>query len=278
MMKIKDVVMMELREKLNKLKEVLKNMERAAVAFSGGVDSTFLLKVAHDVLGDDVIAITARSLSFPLREYQETVKFTKEHGIKHITIISNELEKEEVYNNTIDRCYYCKYETFSKMFEVAKLENIKYLLEGSNIDDLSDYRPGLRAIEELKVLSPLKMAELKKDDIRQLSKEMNLPTWNKPSYACLASRFPYGHKITAEKLKMVDEAEEYLLNLGFRQVRVRHHGDIARIEVSPNERLKFLNEEIMEDISDKFNKIGFVYTTLDLKGYRTGSMNETLDL
>jgi uncharacterized protein len=278
MMKIKDVVMMELREKLNKLKEVLKNMERAAVAFSGGVDSTFLLKVAHDVLGDDVIAITARSLSFPLREYQETVKFTKEHGIKHITIISNELEKEEVYNNTIDRCYYCKYETFSKMFEVAKLENIKYLLEGSNIDDLSDYRPGLRAIEELKVLSPLKMAELKKDDIRQLSKEMNLPTWNKPSYACLASRFPYGHKITAEKLKMVDEAEEYLLNLGFRQVRVRHHGDIARIEVSPNERLKFLNEEIMEDISDKFNKIGFSYTTLDLRGYRTGSMNETLDL
>jgi uncharacterized protein len=270
--------MMEIKEKLNNLKEILKKMERVAVAFSGGVDSTFLLKVAHDVLGDDVIAITARSLTFPQREYQETVEFTKKYGIKHITIDSNELEKEEVYNNTIDRCYFCKYETFSKMFEVARRENIKYLIEGSNVDDLSDYRPGLRAIEELKVLSPLKMSGFKKDDIRELSREMNLPTWNKPSFACLSSRFPYGQKITAEKLKMVDEAEEYLLNLGFRQVRVRHHGDIARIEVSPNERLKFLNEEIMEDISDKFNKIGFSYTTLDLRGYRTGSMNETLDL
>lgn len=270
--------MMEIKDKFDKLKKLLKDMERVAVAFSGGVDSTFLLKVAHEVLGDGVIAITARSLSFPEREFRETVKFTKEHGINHIIIDSNELEKEGVYNNSVDRCYFCKYETFSKMLEAAKLQNIKYLLEGSNVDDLSDYRPGLRAIEELKVSSPLKTAGFKKDDIRKLSKEMNLPTWNKPSFACLASRFPYGEKITSEKLKMVDEAEEYLLNLGFKQVRVRHHGDIARIEVAPNERLKFFNEKIMEDISSKFSKIGFVYTTLDLKGYRTGSMNETLDL
>ncbi|AUG57402.1 ATP-dependent sacrificial sulfur transferase LarE [Acetivibrio saccincola] len=269
---------MEIREKLNRLKEILKDMEKVAVAFSGGVDSTFLLKVAHDVLGDGAVAITARSLSFPEREYRETVEFTKKHGIKHIVIDSKELEKEEVYNNSVDRCYYCKYETFSKMFEVLKLKNIKYLLEGSNVDDLSDYRPGLRAIEELKVLSPLKMAGFKKDDIRELSREMNLPTWDKPSFACLSSRFPYGHKITAEKLKMVEEAEEYLLDLGFRQVRVRHHGDIARIEVAPNERLKLLNEKLMDDISDKFSKIGFIYTALDLKGYRTGSMNQTLDL
>ena len=269
---------MKIREKLNKLKESLKDMERVAVAFSGGVDSTFLLKVAHDVLGDNAIAITAKSFTFPKREYQETINFTKEYGIKHITIVSNELEIKEVYNNTIDRCYFCKHAIFSKMLQTAKDENAKYLIEGSNIDDLSDYRPGLRAIEELKILSPLKMAELKKEDIRELSKEMNLPTWDKPSFACLASRFPYGHKITVEKLKMVDEAEEYLFKLGFKQVRVRHHDDIARIEVNSNEKLKLLNENIMEDISDKFNKIGFTYTALDLKGYRTGSMNETLEL
>lgn len=272
------VVMMKIREKLNKLKKDIKNMEKVAVAFSGGVDSTFLLKVAHDVLGNNTVAITAKSLTFPEREYKETIKFTKEHGIKHITVVSNELEIKEVYNNTIERCYFCKHAIFSKMLQTAKEENIKFLLEGSNLDDLSDYRPGLRAIEQLKILSPLKMMELKKEDIRELSREMNLPTWDKPSFACLASRFPYGYKITAGKLKMVDEAEEYLLSVGFKQVRVRHHGDIARIEVASNERLKLLNENIMKNISDEFDKIGFLYTTIDLKGYRTGSMNENLNL
>ncbi|MDQ2085966.1 ATP-dependent sacrificial sulfur transferase LarE [Herbivorax sp. ANBcel31] len=269
---------MELREKFNKLKENLKSMESVAVAFSGGVDSTFLLKVSQDVLGNRSIAVTARSETFPEREYKEAVNFTKKHGIKHITIVSEELEIEGFSDNPTDRCYFCKHELFSKIIKSAKVENVRYVLDGSNVDDLSDYRPGLKAIEELKISSPLKEAKLSKDDIRKLSKEMNLSTWNKPAFACLSSRFPYGQKITSKKLKMVDRAEEYLLKLGFKQVRVRHHGDIARIEVASNERSKFFNENVMEGVSNKLKEIGFLYTALDLKGYRTGSMNETLNL
>lgn len=267
---------MEINEKLAKLKANLKSMEKVAVAFSGGVDSTFLLKVAHDELGENVIAVTARSSTYPEREYSEASEFIKKLGIRHITIISEELEIEGFSKNPANRCYFCKKELFSKIKELAAQNGISYIVDGSNIDDMGDYRPGLTALGELGISSPLRDAGLTKDDIRALSKEMGLPTWDKQPFACLASRFPYGHEITREKLGMVDKAEQYLLDLGFRQVRVRHHGDIARIEVSVNERSKFFDDELMNKVHGKLKEIGFMYVALDLKGYRTGSMNETL--
>jgi len=268
--------MADLYEKFNRLKENLKEMGSAVVAFSGGVDSTFLLKVAHNVLGDNVTAITARSSTYPEREYREAVEFTSSNNIKHITIVSEELEIEGFSENPTNRCYFCKHELFSKIGKYAKENGIKFVLDGSNADDLGDYRPGLKAINELGVVSPLKDVGLTKEEIRILSRELGLKTWDKPAFACLSSRFPYGQKITREKLEMVDRAEQYLLDLGFRQVRVRHHGDIARIEVAAHERKKFFDEQLMDKVSEEFKKIGFTYTALDLKGYRIGSMNETL--
>ena len=247
-----------------------------AVAFSGGVDSTFLLKVAHDVLGDNAIAVTARSSTYPEREFKEAVNFAAQNNIEHVVIVSEELEIEGFSENPVDRCYFCKRELFSKIAGIAKEKGIKFVADGSNVDDLGDYRPGLKAVAELGVVSPLREAGMTKEDIRALSKEMGLATWDKPAFACLSSRFPYGQKITKEKLEMVDKAEQYLLDLGFKQVRVRHHGDVARIEVAAHERRKFFDEQLMDRISGEFKKIGFTYTALDLKGYRTGSMNETL--
>ncbi|KIE17476.1 potassium ABC transporter ATPase, partial [Smithella sp. SC_K08D17] len=248
-----------------------------AVAYSGGVDSTFLLKVAHDVLQDRVIAVTARSSIHPQREFKEAAEFARSAGIKHIIIQSEELEIEGFTDNPPHRCYLCKYELFSKIKEVAGKHGIKHIAEGSNIDDLGDYRPGMKAIKELGIISPLKDAGLGKDVIRKLSKQMRLPTWDKQSFACLASRFPYGEKITQEKLAMVDRAEQCLLSFGFKQVRVRHHGDTARIEVAEAERPKFFDLELMDNVYKQFREIGFAYTALDLQGYRTGSMNEVID-
>jgi uncharacterized protein len=269
---------MEVKNTFKQLKCHIKKMGSLAVAYSGGVDSTFLLKVAHDILQDLAIAVTARSSTYPERELIEAAEFTRNAGIKHIIIQSEELDIEGFTNNPPNRCYLCKYELFSKIKEVAKKYNIKYIAEGSNIDDLGDYRPGIQAIKELGIISPLKDAGLGKDAIRKLSKKMGLPTWDKPSFACLASRFPYGEKITQEKLAMVDRAEQYLLDLGFKQVRVRHHGDTARIEVAESEQLKFFDLKLMDNIYKRFKKIGFAYTALDLKGYRTGSMNEVIDI
>ncbi|MFT9498055.1 MULTISPECIES: ATP-dependent sacrificial sulfur transferase LarE [Thermotaleaceae] len=269
---------MMLQDKLNTLQSNIKDMGSLAVAFSGGVDSTFLLKVARDVLGDNVIAVTACSSTYPEREFKEASDFAKKLGVKHIVIISEELDIEGFAENPVNRCYFCKHELFSKIKNVAKEHGIEYIADGSNVDDLGDYRPGLKAVNELGVVSPLKDAKLTKDDIRHFSKEMGLPTWDKPAFACLSSRFPYGHKITKEKLNMIDKAEQYLLDLGFKQVRVRYHEDIARIEVSPNERNKFFNEQLLDKVYEMFKQIGFKYTTLDLKGYRTGSMNETISL
>jgi len=268
---------MELQNTLKQLECHIEKIGSLAVAYSGGVDSTFLLKVAHDVLRDQVIAVTARSSTYPEREFKEAAEFTRTAGIKHIIIHSEELDIEGFTANPPNRCYLCKYELFSKIKEVAQKYNIKYIAEGSNIDDLGDYRPGMQAIKELGIISPLKDAGLGKDAIRKLSKQIGLPTWDKPAFACLASRFPYGEKITQKKLAMVDRAEQYLLNLGFKQVRVRHHGDTARIEVAEAERLKFFDLELMDNVYKQFQKIGFAYTSLDLKGYRTGSMNEVID-
>ena len=264
-------------DKLIILKDNLKLKGSIAIAFSGGVDSTFLLKVANDVLGNNVIAITARSSTFPEREFKEASNFAKNLGIKHIPITSEELDIEGFSENPTNRCYYCKKELFTKICEIAKQNGIDYIADGSNVDDEGDYRPGMTALKELGIISPLREAGMTKEDIRTLSKAMNLPTWEKQSFACLASRFPYGQKITKEKLELIDAAEQYLLDLGFKQLRVRHHGDMARIEVSVGERKKFFDETMMDNVHNKFKELGFNYVTLDLKGYRTGSMNEVIN-
>jgi uncharacterized protein len=270
---------MELIEtKLQTLKDYIKSLESVAIAFSGGVDSTFLLKVSHDVLGDKAVAVTARSSTYPEREFKEAHAFTEENGIKHIVFTSEELDIEGFKKNPINRCYLCKSELFTKIKVIAAENNIKNIAEGSNIDDNGDYRPGLTAVTELDIASPLRQAALTKQEIRLLSKQMGLPTWNKPSFACLSSRFPYGEDITVEKLKMVDLAEQLLLDLGFKQVRVRHHSNLARIEIDEQDFAKFLSKETREIIYSKFKEIGFTYISLDLKGYRMGSMNETLKL
>ncbi|MCB2306917.1 ATP-dependent sacrificial sulfur transferase LarE [Clostridium estertheticum] len=267
---------MELEMKFQKLKDSIQGLKSVAIAYSGGVDSTFLLKVAADVLGNKVIAITAKSTTYPEREFKEAVKYIGDIGAKHIVIISEELEIEGFAKNPIDRCYFCKKELFSKVRKVADDNNINAVLDGSNADDVSDYRPGMKAANELRVISPLKDAGLTKDNIRELSKRLGLPTWNKPAFACLSSRFPYGNEITVEKLSMVERAEQFLLDLGFRQIRVRHHGDIARVEVNVQERNKFFSTEMMDKVANELKNIGFKYVTLDLLGYRTGSMNEVL--
>ena len=267
---------MELDLKFQNLKNNIKSLGSVAIAYSGGVDSTFLLKVAADVLGDKVIAITAKSTTYPEREFKEAVKYIGDIGAKHIVIISEELEIEGFAKNPIDRCYFCKKELFSKVRKVADDNNINAVLDGSNTDDVSDYRPGMKAANELKVISPLKDAGLTKDNIRELSKRLGLPTWNKPAFACLSSRFPYGNEITVEKLSMVERAEQFLMDLGFKQIRVRHHGDIARVEVNAEERNKFFDIELMDKVANELKSFGFKYVTLDLLGYRTGSMNEVL--
>lgn len=267
---------MELQQKYEKLKEIIKKAGSGAVAYSGGVDSTFLLKVAYDVLGDNIIAVTARSSTYPEREYNEAKEYIAQLGAKHITIVSEELEIEGFSKNPVNRCYYCKTELFSKVKVEADKYGVKHVFDGSNLDDTGDFRPGMKAAKELGVISPLKDAELTKNDIRELSKMLDLPTWNKPAFACLSSRFPYGKEITVEKLSMVDQGEQFLLDMGFRQLRVRHHGEIARIEVAPEERTRFFDLDIMDKIGGKFKEIGFQYVTLDIIGYRTGSMNEVL--
>ena len=266
---------MALNSKLEKLKEYLKNLERVVVAFSSGVDSTFLLKVAHDTLGENVIAVTAKSCSFPNRELNEAIEFCKTNNIKHIIIKSEELDIDGFKNNPPNRCYLCKKELFTKIQSIAKENGISNIIEGSNLDDEGDYRPGMQAIKELNIKSPLRELKFTKQEIRELSKELGLPTFKKPSFACLSSRFVYGETITEEKLKMVDKAEQFLLDLGFHQVRVRIHSNIARIEVEQNEMQKIMDNR--NAIAHKLKEFGFTYVTLDLLGYRTGSMNETLD-
>ena len=274
----------ELNKKYESLKNYFKQLGSVAIAFSSGVDSTLMLKVAHDILGDKAVAVTARSHSFPAREKNEAADFCQKEGIEHIFIDSEELNIPGFKQNPKNRCYLCKHELFEKIIEIAKQKGLAFVCEGSNLDDEGDYRPGLQAIAELGVKSPLRDCGLWKSEIRALSKELGLATWKKQSFACLASRFVYGEAITLEKLDMVDKAEQLLLDLGFEQERVRIHsfgngqtsGTIARIEVKPDDFSKLL--ENRERIISDFKKIGFNYVSIDLQGYRTGSMNETLKL
>lgn len=265
-----------LLEKYEKLKEDLIKYKGVSVAFSSGVDSTFLLYAAHDALGDNVLAITAESNSFPKRESMEARDYCKALGVKQLICHPEELQIEEFVNNPVNRCYICKKEIFTQIIKLAKEYNTGIVVEGSNLDDNGDYRPGHQAIKELGVKSPLRDCGFTKAEIRELSNYFNIPTWDKPSYACLASRFPYGEKITAEKLDMVDKAEQYIMDLGFRQVRVRIHDKIARIELLAEDMDRFMDVKIRESVYEEFKKIGFEYTALDLKGYRTGSLNENL--
>jgi len=263
-------------KKLGRLKKILLQMERVLVAYSGGVDSTFLLKVASDVLGDKVVAVTALSRTYPARELEEAHRVAGKFGVKHMIVKTHELRNEKFTSNPPNRCYYCKRALFSKMWNVATRHKLSYVLDGSNCDDVNDFRPGMRAGEELGVRSPLKEAGFTKDDVRMLSKQMNLPTWDKPAAACLASRFPYGDKITSTSLHQVEKAEEIIRRLGVRQVRVRHHGNIARIEVSPADFQKLLKAPVSARIVKEIKGLGYEYVTLDMQGYRTGSMNDPL--
>ena len=261
--------------KLKLLRERLRGIGSAVVAFSSGVDSTFLLRVAHEELGERVVAATIRSHTFPKRELDEAAAFCRAEGVRHAVIESEELDIPGFAENPPDRCYHCKRELFSKLLAFARENALASVLEGSNLDDDGDYRPGRRAIQELGIASPLHEAGLTKAEIRALSREMGLPTSDKPSFACLASRFPYGEGITVERLTRVERAEQYLLDLGFGQVRVRSHGDLARIEVPPGDIPRIAARAT--EIAAALKGFGFAYVALDLRGYRTGSMNEVLD-
>lgn len=263
-------------QKYDDLKTLLKTYGSVAVAFSSGVDSTFLLYAAKEALGDKTIAVTAHSCSFPERELKETKAFCETHNIRQFVFDSEELDIEGFSQNPKNRCYLCKRELFQKIINIAADNGITVIAEGSNLDDNGDYRPGLRAVAELGIKSPLREIGFTKVDIRALSRHLSLPTWNKQSFACLASRFVYGETITEEKLSMVDRAEQLLLDLGFHQMRVRIHGTMARIEVMPEEFPKLIEEDIRTRITTTLKSIGFTYITMDLIGYRTGSMNEVL--
>jgi uncharacterized protein len=268
----------KLQEKKQKLAAYLEELESVAVAFSGGVDSTFLLRMAHDTLGDRALAVTARSHSFPERELNEAVAFCKNEGIRHVLVNAEELDVEGFADNPADRCYLCKTELMTRLLEIARAQDARHVVEGSNMDDVGDYRPGLKAVEERGVKSPLRHANLDKEEIRLLSKELGLATWDKPSFACLASRIPYGDKITVERLRMIDRAEQFLLDLGLKQVRVRLHGTLARIETDPAGMERLLRADLRASVYKALKAFGFSYVALDLMGYRTGSMNETLTI
>ena len=265
-----------MEEKLASLKGIVSNMGSVLIAFSGGVDSSFLLKVTHDVLKDKVVAATASSETYPASELEAARKIARELGVKHLIIQTEELSNQNFAKNSPQRCYFCKTELFTRLNKIAKEQGLNYVVDASNYDDLADFRPGMQAGQELGVKSPLKEARLTKAEIRSLSYKMNLATWDKPSLACLASRIPYGTKITREKLKRVDEGERFLRDLGIRQLRIRDHDGIARIEVAPEEMSLFWQKDMTGLIIDKLKKLGYTYVTLDLEGYRTGSMNEVL--
>ncbi len=264
-----------IENKLSVLRKFFRLYGSAAIAFSGGVDSTFLLKVAHDELGEKAIAISALSVLSPKRETEAAAAFCRNEGIRYFTFQIDPLKIHRFKNNPENRCYICKKEIFTKIISLALKNGVFTVCDGSNADDTGDYRPGMKALAELGIKSPLLQCGFTKSDVRELSKEMGLPSWNKPSAACLASRFVYGEEITEKKLKMVENAEDFLHGKGFSQLRIRIHGEnLARIEVKPEDFRKILENK--DEITKYFKSLGFIYTSLDLIGFRSGSMNEVI--
>jgi uncharacterized protein len=267
---------MELKDKERKLKKLLKGMAPVVIAFSGGVDSSYLAYIAHKVLGDQALAVMAESPSVPSHQYQIAERVIKQIGVTFKRIRSHELDIDAYRANPANRCYYCKDELFSRLEKMAEEYASATILDGLNADDLGDFRPGRKAGEKHRVRSPLMEAGLTKEEIRELSRKAGLPTADLPASACLASRFPYGVSITEEKLRTVDEGEEYLREMGFRVYRVRHHDHLVRLEFGRKDLEKALNPEIAKRLAERFKQLGYKYVTLDLEGYRTGSANEVL--
>lgn len=267
----------DVARKYDRLREILREMGSVAIGYSGGVDSTLLLKVSADVLGQRTVAMIGRSETYPTREFEEALALAKQIRAKVIVARTEETDDLKFQENPPDRCYFCKTELFGKLQEIAAQEGAAWIADGTITDDIGDFRPGMKAKSEKNVRSPLLEAGFSKTDVRELSKHLELPTWDKPAFACLSSRFPYGMGITREQLSRVDQAETFLRDHGFRHFRVRFHDDkTARIEVGPEEIPKLMQNELRQDLISHLKNLGFTYITLDLQGYRTGSMNEVL--